>query len=192
MLPRIPLRVAAVLMTLPLLASADEAAPAAQTPVEVTQQYAELIRTGEAGEAVDRTWDLDVALEGIFGEHLEQHTGAERNEMKRLLRDCIQRLLGDPRAMKSRKNGTFEGFRAKLTQGEPNTAVVNYTLVYPNKQRFLCTVFLRQSGEEWRIVDAGSRGQMLVAGLNGVYAKVAAEGTPLQYLRATARSLQVR
>jgi hypothetical protein len=193
MFARIPLCVAAVLIAAPLLASADEAAPeAAETPVEVAQRYAELIRVGEAGAALDQTWDLDVAIERIFGEHLEQHNASERKELKRLLRDSMQRIMGDPRFMKGRRDGVFEGFRAKVTPGEPNTAVVNYTLVYPNKQRILHSVSLRQSGDEWRIVDAGSRGQMLVTGLNGAYAKVAAKGTPLQWLRMQAGTVQVR
>jgi hypothetical protein len=190
-----PFRVAAVLMALPLVAGGapEASAPsAAQAPLEVAQQYAELLRTGDIGEAIDLTWDLDVMLDGIFGEHLEQHSAAERKELKRLLRDSMQRQMGDPRFMKGRKDATFEGYRAKLTKGEPNTAVVNYSLVYPNKQRTLCTVLLRQSGDEWRIVDAGSSGFMLVKGLRTVYAKVAHKGTPLEWLRSQARAMQVR
>jgi hypothetical protein len=191
MLARMSLRVAAVLMALPVLAGASTedaaaAAPAAETPLGVAQRFAELVRDGEAGTAVDRFYDLDIMLESVFGEDLQRHSRAERTEMKRLLRDTIQRINGDPRITKALQQTTLEGFRSKEKEGEPRTATVNYSVVY-GKRRILNTLLLQQSGDRWVIVDGGAVGKMLVPAMRGDYTRRRTHYTPLEFIRAMVR-----
>ena len=193
-LARMSLRVAAVVLALPLLAraSADEAAaPAPQTPLEVAQRYAELVRDGEAGQAIDQYWNLDVMLESAFGESLQRHTEAERTEIKRLLRDFMQRINGDPRVTKHLQQTSLEGFRAKEREGTPRTATVNYTVVL-GKKRALNTVLLQQLGERWVIVDCGAVGKLIGPAMKSDYARQSQLYSPLQFIRQMASTRQVR
>ena len=196
--------VAALLMTLTLLPTAARAEDPAQvagaeeleappeTPLEMAQNYTALLMDGEAGEALDRYWDLHAVVKSAFGASLDQHKPEEVEELKRVLKDHLQRHNGSPRNLHILRNSKFEGFKVRERSGTPKTAMITYTLVIARTERVLMTLIVREDGNSWRIIDGGVMGKMMVAQLRNEYKKAKGAATPLEFTRAMIKAINAR
>jgi hypothetical protein len=165
----------------------QQKAPAAPpTALQVARKYARQLKDGDPVDAVRRYWDLDMTLDSAFGKALTNVTAADRQEMKRLLLEYVERVYTDPDLAARLTQATLEGFRAKEHEGPPRTATVNYYLIFKG-DRTLCTVLMRQSADQrWRIMDGGAMGRMLVPGIRKEYNGQADRMTPLEFMQELA------
>ena len=160
-------------------------AAASSMPLQVALRYAKQLKDGDPVDAVRRYWDLDRALEIAFGDALKKVSAADREQMKRLLLEYVEHVHTDPVLAARLSQATLEGFRAKVHDGPPKTATVNYYMVFKG-ERTLCTVLMRQSPDQqqqWRITDSGAMGQMVVATIRKEYGKQIDQMTPLEFMQ---------
>jgi hypothetical protein len=157
--------------------------PAPLTALQVAQKYATQLKDGDPVDAVRRYWDLDAMLENAFGDNLNNVSAADRQEMKRLLLQFVERVHANAELAAVLSQATLEGFRAREHDTDPKTATVNYYLVYKG-ERILNTILMRQSGDQrWHIVDAGAMGKMMVPGIRKDYARQIDQMTPLEFMK---------
>jgi hypothetical protein len=153
------------------------------TAIQVAKRYAKQLKDGDPVDAVRRFWDLDAMLESAFGDSLKNVSAADRQEMKQIMLQVVERVHANAELAAVLSQATLEGFRASEHDTNPKTATVNYYLVYKG-QRVLNTILMRQSADErWHIVDAGALGRMIVPGIRKEYAHQVDRMTPLEFMQ---------
>lgn len=175
------------------LAEEEYAAPEVEeTPLEMAQNYTAMLMAGDAGEALDLYWDLDAIFESAFGVHLKRLEPAEYDEMKRLMRDFLQRHSGSPRNLAVQRLSKYEDFRVRERSGTPKTALITYNLVIARRERVLTSLIVRLTDGRWRVIDGGVGGKMIVSQMRAEYRPRAQDLTPLQYTRAMIKAVNAR
>jgi ABC-type transporter MlaC component len=158
--------------------------PATSQPsgaIEAARRYAQALKTGPGIQAITTFWDFPGMLQGVFGEDMKKHTDAERQEMQRLLQEFIGRTLANPEIRQLMSTATFDAFE---TKPDGNGATLVSFTVHLGDQAIPNAVLMKAKASEWRIIDAGVNGNMMVPVLRGEYQK--AQVTPLEYIKAVA------
>jgi hypothetical protein len=163
--------------------AAPKPTPVPLTSIQTGKKYVTQLKDGDPVDAVRRYWDIDAVLQGAFGDHLKNVPPADREEMKRLLLEFVERVHASAELAARLSQATFEGFRAKEHNGAPRTAAVNYYMVYKG-DRILYTLLMRQAPDQrWQIIDSGALGQMIVAGIRKDYGKQSDQMTPVEFMQ---------
>ena len=165
----------------------DRAKPA-ETPMAAAKAYTGMMKTGKGAEAVQTYWDMATMLSGIFGEHLEQHSDAERKEMHDLLRKVMGKINSNPKVIEMMSRATITDFKEEKSETEDDS-VVTFVLKVDGKE-IPNTLQFRRGKRGWLITDAGVRGKMMVAALREQYTPNAKDLTPLQFIRDMAEQFK--
>jgi hypothetical protein len=167
----------------PKPAAAPKRTPVPLTPLQVGQRYAKQLKDGDPVDAVRRDWDIDGMLDAAFTDSMKNVSAADRQSMKRLLLQFVERVHSNAELAAVLSQATLEGFRATEHDTDPKTATVHYYLVYKD-QRVFNTILLRQSPDQrWHIIDAGAVGKMIVPIIRREYARQVDHMTPLEFMQ---------
>lgn len=152
------------------------------TAVDAAKDYTQRMKSDDPATAVRTYWDLDSMLAGIFGEHLRRHGDEERAEMKRLLLAFIENVYATPTIAAAMKQAIFEDFKAEENTATGTTAVsfnvrIQSTVI-PN------SLHMKSVDGNWKIVDAGTNGRMMVPSIRSQYDPQAQRLAPLDYIKA--------
>ena len=190
-LPNTLTRIVLVLLFCTVLAHAQQQPASAPTTapnpnaeptsaLEAAQLYGSMFQSGQATQAVQKFWDLDSMIDGMFAEDKAKITDPQRQEIKETFKKFVDALYTDRRLTQVMAQSKFEDFQAAAPEKE--VTQVTFNLAMPTGQKLPNKLFLKQVDGKWRVIDAQAGAAPLVASLNKGYAMARTQMTPVEFV----------